>query len=127
MSYHTLADLVIIVHFAFVVFVVFGAFLVIKWRRLAWIHVPAFLWGAIIELAGWICPLTHLEYWLRIAGGGAVKNIGFVERYIVPLLYPTPFTRRLQIILGAIVLAVNVLIYIWIFLRSSKNRAQPLC
>ena len=106
---------------------VFGAFLVIKWRLLAWVHVPAFLWGAIIELAGWICPLTHLEYWLRIAGGDAVENTGFVERYIVPLLYPTPFTRRLQIILGAIVLAVNMLIYIWIFLRSSKNRAQPLC
>jgi hypothetical protein len=124
MPYRTLADLVLTTHFAFVVFAVFGAFLVLKWRRLAWIHIPAALWAGMIELAGWICPLTHLEYWLQVKGGASVEKIGFIEQYLVPLLYPTPLTRRLQILQGAIVLSVNVLIYGWILWRNMKARLQ---
>ena len=124
MVYRVLANLVLIVHFAFVIFVVFGAFLVLKWRRLAWIHVPAFLWGAIIEIAGWICPLTYLEHWLQIKSGIAVEKIGFVEQYLTPLLYPTPLMRPFQIILGSIVLGMNGLIYAWILWRNMKITPQ---
>jgi len=124
MPYRTFADLVVIVHFAFVVFAVFGGFLVLKWRRLALVHVPAFLWGAIIEIAGWICPLTHLEYWLQVKSGVAVEKIGFVEQYLLPLLYPTPLTRPLQIILGSIVLVLNGLIYAWVLWRNMKITSQ---
>ena len=117
MIYQFLADLVIIIHFAFVVFVVFGAFLVLKWQHLAWLHVPAFLWGAIIEIAGWICPLTHLEYWLDTRSGHVVQEIGFIDRYLVPIIYPTPLTRQHQVISGIIVLGINAALYAWIFWR----------
>lgn len=120
MLYPAFADLVLIVHFAFVLFSVLGGFLVLKWHRVAWIHVPAALWAVVVEFTGWICPLTPLEHWLRLKSGAAIQELGFVERYLVPLLYPTPLTRGFQVILGAIVLGVNVGIYVWI-LRSIKE------
>jgi len=122
MSYRILADLVLILHFAFVVFAVLGAFLILKWRWVAWIHVPAAIWGAVVEFAGWLCPLTPLEHWLRVEAGMAVERIGLVEQYLVPLLYPTPLTRGLQIVLGAVVLGVNGLIYVWVVRRSLRAR-----
>ena len=79
MVYHALSNLVLIVHLAFVLFVVLGGFLVLKWKSLAWIHVPAFLWGALIELAGWVCPLTPLENWLREQDGGLVYRTSSPE------------------------------------------------
>ena len=123
MIYRYLADVVLVLHFAFVVFAVLGALLVLRWQRMAWIHIPLALWAVIVEFTGWICPLTPLEHWLRLKGGIAVEKLGFVEQYLLPLLYPSPLTRPLQLVLGAIVLGVNVLIYAWILRRRLRGRA----
>ena len=112
-----MADVVVVVHLGFVVFVVLGGLLVIRWRRLAWLHLPAVVWGIVIELAGWICPLTPLENRLRRAAGGGGYEGGFVEHYIVPVLYPDVLTRRMQVALAVFVLSVNVAVYLWIILR----------
>lgn len=124
MVYRTLADLVVLVHFAFVLFVVAGALLVLRWRWVAWIHVPAAVWGALIEFAGWICPLTPLEQRLRIMGGSAGYTGGFIEHYVLPILYPAGLNRRVQIVLGMLVLGVNVGIYAWVLLRVMRARAR---
>jgi hypothetical protein len=124
MIYHALANLVIVVHLAFVIFAALGGFLALKWRSLAWIQVPAFLWGALVELAGWVCPLTPLENWLREKGGGLVYHTGFIEHYILPLLYPDILTRSLQIFLGLLVLSVNLGLYGWILWRTAQERAS---
>jgi hypothetical protein len=124
MVYRTLADLVVLVHFAFVLFVVAGALLVLRWRWVAWVHVPAAVWGALIEFAGWICPLTPLEQRLRIMGGSAGYTGGFIEHYILPILYPAGLNRRVQIVLGLLVLGVNVAIYAWVLIRVLRARAR---
>ena len=123
MLYSSLADLTLVTHFAFAVFSVLGGFLVLKWHRVAWIHVPVALWAVVVEFTGWICPLTPLEHWLRLKSGAPIQELGFVERYLVPLLYPTPLTRGFQVILGAIVLGVNAAIYAWILRQSITRRA----
>ena len=115
-----LADLVVWVHLAFVGFVVLGGLLVVKWPRLIWVHLPAVVWGIIIELCGWICPLTPLENWLRSKGGEESYHSDFVARYLLPMLYPQGLTRKSQIVLAALVVVVNVAIYGWIF-RSKKS------
>jgi hypothetical protein len=124
MIYHALSNLVLIAHLAFVLFVVLGGFLVLKWRSLAWFHVPAFLWGALIELAGWVCPLTPLENWLREKGGELVYRTDFIEHYILPLLYPATLTRRSQIFMGLLVLSVNLGLYGWILWRIAQKKAR---
>ena len=111
MPYRLFADVVVILHFGFVLFVVFGGLAIAKWTRLTWLHLPAVLWAAVVEFAGWICPLTPLETSLRIAAGADAYETGFVEHYLLPLLYPGTLTRSLQIVLGATVLAINIPIY----------------
>lgn len=118
--YPIFADLVVWIHLAFVVFVVLGGLLVMRWPRLIWVHLPAAMWGVIIELCGWICPLTPLENWLRREGGGENYHSDFVAHYLLPMLYPQGLTRKSQITLGALVVVVNVAIYGWIF-RSKKS------
>ena len=105
-----LADLLVAIHFGFILFVIFGGFLVIKWRRLIWLHLPAAIWGALIEFIGWICPLTHWENNLRAASGGGYAS-GFIGHYIIPLIYPSGLTREIQIGLGLIVILLNLLAY----------------
>jgi hypothetical protein len=105
------ADAVLVIHFAFVAFAVLGGFLVLRWPRLAWIHLPAVAWGALIEFGGWICPLTPLEVSLRRAAGQAGYSGDFVAHYVVALLYPEVLTRPMQIALGALVVLINVLLY----------------
>jgi hypothetical protein len=122
MLYRALADLTVLVHFAFVLFVVGGAFLVRRWSRLAWVPVPAAIWGALIEFAGWICPLTPLENQLRALGGSAGYGGGFVEHYIIPVLYPGGLTREVQILLGTIVITINMGIYGWLLIRRRKSK-----
>jgi hypothetical protein len=117
------ADLVVLVHLGFIIFVVFGGLLVLRWPKLAWIHVPAALWGAAIEFAGWICPLTPLENRLREAGGSAGYTGGFIEHHIVPLVYPGELTRGTQVLLGAGIVLVNCVAYA-IVLRCHR-RARP--
>src|SRR5688500_19014254 len=113
------ADVVVAVHLAFVVFVLLGGLLVFRWRWLAWLHVPAAIWGALIEYAGWICPLTPWENALRQRGGLAAYSGDFIGQYVLPLLYPERFTRRAQIVLGSLALAVNAIIY-WHLLRARR-------
>jgi hypothetical protein len=120
MLYRALADLVVILHLVFVAFAVGGAFLVLRWRRLAWVHVPAAIWAALIEFVGWICPLTPFEKELRELGGGSGYADGFVAHYLLPLLYPRGLTREVQIVLGSLVLVVNLGIYGWLIIREVK-------
>jgi len=124
MLFRLLADLVVLVHFAFVIFVIAGAFLALRWPRIAWVHVPAFAWGALIEFAGWICPLTPLENWLRVKSGAAAYGGGFVEHYVIPVLYPGNLTRTMQITLGVVVLLLNVSVYGWLLLRRARAKGR---
>ena len=117
MWYRLGADLVLVLHLAFVLFVVAGGLLVMKWPALIWLHVPAVAWGAFIEYAGWICPLTPLENELRALAGSATYHADFVEHYLLPLLYPAELTRHTQLILGTIVIGVNVAVYGWFWRR----------
>ncbi len=116
------ADAVVLLHVAFVAFVVLGGVLVLRWRRLAWLHLPAAAWGAAVEFGGWICPLTPLEVFLRRQGGATGYRGDFIEHYLLPLLYPARLDRVLQVILGCAVLAVNVLVY-WRVIRARRSPA----
>jgi len=118
--YQRLADLVVLVHVVFVVFAVLGGLLAARWRRLVWIHLPAVIWAAVVEVLGWACPLTPLENWLRRKGGQGGYPSDFIAHYILPVLYPEELSREVQITLGAFVLLINLSIYIWIF-RCKKT------
>lgn len=111
MWYRALADFVVVVHVGFVLFVVFGGLLVLRRPRLALLHLPAAVWGVMIEFAGWVCPLTPLENALRMRGGEAGYSGGFIEHYLLPVLYPADLTRGIQLALGSIVLAMNLAVY----------------
>ena len=125
MLHRWLADAVLVVHLAFVLFVVLGGLLVLRWPKLAWIHIPVALYGATIEFVGFICPLTPLEKWLRQRGGEAGYEGGFVEHYITAALYPTGLTREIQIALGLAVLAVNGVVYgVLIRRRRADTKAR---
>jgi hypothetical protein len=121
MTYRTLADLVVGLHFLFVLFVVLGGLLVLRWRWMAYLHIPAAVWGAAIEFAGWICPLTPLEHWLRRRAGDAAYSGGFIEHYILPLLYPSALTRNIQLLLGTFVILANVGIYGYLLYRRQTS------
>ena len=121
MSDAVLADGVVLLHLAFVLFVVFGGLLVMRCPRLAYAHVPAFLWGAYIELTGGLCPLTGVENRLRQKAGEGGYDAGFIEHYIYPVLYPPGLTRSTQLWLAATVLVVNAFIYGWILLRRQRK------
>ncbi len=123
MLYRLLADVVVLGHFIFVLFAVLGGFLVLKWPGWAWIHIPAALWAALIEFAGWICPLTPLENLLREKGAAARYNSGFIEHYLLPVLYPDALTRSWQLVLGCIVLGINLAVYGWVWRRFIKTRS----
>ena len=118
---HLLADAVVGLHFLFVLFVVLGGLLVLRWPRVAYLHIPAAIWGAAIELAGWICPLTPLENWLRREAGSTGYSGSFIEHYILPILYPSALSRDIQLLLGVIVIAVNLAIYSYAFRRGNRH------
>ncbi len=120
--YQLVADLVVGVHFAFVLFVVLGGFLAVKWRRVIGLHLSAAFWGTVVEFSGWICPLTPLEMWLRRRAGEAGHRSDFVAHYLLPVLYPEGLTRGLQIMLGTFVVLVNVAIYSWVLRCSMKKK-----
>jgi hypothetical protein len=121
-TYRILADAVLVLHFAFIAFAVLGGLLVLRWPRLAWVHLPVVLWAAGIEFAGGICPLTPLENRLRLAGGEAGYGGGFVEHYLTALIYPEGLTRGVQVGLGLFVLAVNVAVYLRLWRASKRGR-----
>lgn len=118
MIWRALADAVLVAHLAFILFVVLGGLLVLRWPRLAWLHLPVVLWGAAIEFFGWICPLTPLEKWLRVAGGESGYPGGFIAHYLLPLIYPARLTRNVQLVLGSLVMAVNLVVYVALWRRS---------
>jgi hypothetical protein len=111
MLYRALADLVVLAHLAFIVFALFGGLLAFRWRWMPWAHLPAAAWGAAVELFGWFCPLTPLENSLRRASGSAGYSGGFIERYLMPVIYPDELTRELQWLLGCLVVVINLAIY----------------
>jgi hypothetical protein len=120
--YRVLADLVLALHGCFILFVVLGGFLALRWPRAAWAHVPAAVWGVVVEITGWICPLTPLEIAFRRAAGGTAYATTFVERYLVPLIYPAALTREMQVALGGFVLVVNVVVYAIAARRARRSR-----
>ena len=122
MVYLALADAVLVLHLAFILFVVLGGLLVLRRRWLVWLHLPAGAWGILIEFAGWICPLTPLENWLRMQGGERGYAGGFIDHYLVSLIYPDGLTRELQWLLGALVLAINAAIYLWLWRSHLRAR-----
>lgn len=117
MLYNLLADLVLLLHLAFIVFVVLGGLLVARWPRLVWLHLPAVVWGALIEYIGWVCPLTPLENRLRRAGGAEGYEEGFIEHYLAPVIYPPGLTPEVGAILGSLVILINAAIYGWLWRR----------
>ncbi len=122
MFYSIAADCLVVLHLGFICFVMAGGFLVLKWRWLAYIHIPAAIWGALIEFQGWGCPLTPLEQSLRQAGGQGGYTGGFIEHYVTRVVYPDFLGRDLQIVLGAIVIVLNIAVYSWVIMRLAKRQ-----
>ena len=123
MLYRSLADLVVVLHLAFVLFVVLGGLLALRWPRAAWFHIPTAIWGAGIEFVQGVCPLTPLENHLRRLGGEAGYAGGFVEHYLLPVLYPAGLNRNVQLGLGIFVVLLNVTIYAVVWRRRARLRA----
>jgi len=111
MIYRIAADAVLLLHLAFILFVVLGGWIVFRRPKLIWLHLPAAAWGAFIEFSGIVCPLTPLENQLRIASGSAGYSGGFIERYLIPVVYPAGLNRSAQVALGVGVLLINVVFY----------------
>ena len=116
-----LADAVLLFHLAFVLFVMAGALLVLRWHWLLWLHVPAVLWGAYVEFSGRICPLTPLELSLRERAGEQGYEGGFIEHYVTGWIYPDGLTKEIQIALGLFVLILNMIAY-WLIFRRARRR-----
>jgi len=128
MPYTLLVDLMLLLHAIFILFVVFGGVLVFWRRGLAWFHIPAALWGTLIEFKGWVCPLTYLENDLRAAAGTDGYTGGYIDHYLMPLVYPSGLTPDTQIMLGLAVLFINTIIYalVWYDVRAKSNRSRSV-
>jgi hypothetical protein len=120
MLYRILADGVLIIHFAFVLFVAAGGIMVYYRLKLAWAHLPCAAWGVLIEFYGWTCPLTPLENYLRCQGAAGGYDGSFLAHHLISILYPQMLTRQIQTALGGIALGINALIYGWIWYRFKK-------
>ena len=121
MNYLLLADALVVVHFAFIVFVALGAFTSYRWPKMAWAHIPCALWGAWIELTGGTCPLTPIEVRFRRIGGTEGYTGGFIEHYLVPAIYPSGLTRTHQLLLGGLIVAINLSAYGFLLWRRSAS------
>ena len=119
--YRLLANAVVVFHALFIVFIVFGGFLAWRWRWVAAVHIPCALWGILIEYRGWICPLTPLENSLRTRAGQAGYSGGFIEHYLLPAIYPSGLTPRIQAVLGTAVLVINAVAYTLLILRLTRG------
>jgi len=122
--YQVLADTVVLLHLGFILFAMFGWVMVARWWRLVVLHLPTVVWAALVELRGWYCPLTTLENWLRLQAGAGGYRGGFVDRYVVPIVYPESLTREAQIGLGLAVLAINGVAYGHIVCRRIRAHRQ---
>jgi len=123
MPYSLLADLVLLLHMTFILFVVFGGLLVFWRRGFAWFHVPCAVWGILIEFQGWVCPLTYLENDLRAAANISGYTGGYIDHYLIPLVYPSGLTSETQVLLGLAVLFINAIIYalVWRNVWAKRN------
>ena len=121
MTYRVLAEIVLVLHFCFVIFVVLGGLLVLRRQRLAWLHVPAVVWGVLIEFLWWACPLTTLENHFRQLGGEAGYETGFIDYYVSAVLY-APLTPVIRITLGLLLVGFNLLIYLYLLQRYFSLR-----
>jgi hypothetical protein len=124
MAYRFLADALVVFHFCFVLFVITGGLFVLRWRWMALLHIPAALWGMIVEWTGWICPLTPLENRLRERGGDVAYQGDFVNHYIMPVLYPDGLTRDFQITFGTLILMITLLMYLAAFTARGGRRRR---
>lgn len=115
MTFNLAATTIALIHLAFILFVLLGGLLVLRWPKLAWVHVPAAVWGVLIEFFGWWCPLTRWENYFLVQAGRAGYGGGFVAHYIMPVIYPPGLTRGMEIAIGVLVLIVNVSIYVRAF------------
>jgi hypothetical protein len=120
--YHVVADAIVTVHLAFVVFVVAGSALVLWRRSMAWLHVPALIWGSLVELTGWVCPLTPLEDRFRELSGLQPYSGDFIQHHLLALVYPSDLTRSMQVALGLAVLCLNALAYWIVFGHGARSR-----
>ena len=111
MLHRLLAELALILHFLFILFVIFGGLFVFKWNRIIWLHVPCAIWGALLEVYRWICPLTYLENYFRNHAEISGYSGGFIEHYLLPVIYPAGLTENARIILAIIVIVINLVIY----------------
>lgn len=118
--YNLLADFTVGVHFLFIMFVVCGGLLVIRWPYMAFVHIPAAIWGASVELFGWICSLTPFENHFRDLAGETLYSGDFVARYLLPVIYPENLTTTIQHILGGLVIGVNIIIYLIAICKHTK-------
>ena len=126
MLYGILADLVLLIHLSFVLFVVGGGLLALKRPRVAWLHMPALVWGALIEFTGWICPLTPLENRLLMQSGTSSYEGDFIGRYVLPILYPAGLTRQMQLALGLLVVFINAGAYGWLVIRTRRIQSRQI-
>ena len=115
MIYKILADTVVLIHLCFILYVVFGGVFLFWHKRYMWFHLVCVVWAAFTEFFGWICPLTDLEQWLRKQSGGFIYHTDFIDRYFMPLIYPSFLSRELQIFLGVLVIVINLFVYGWVF------------
>jgi len=119
--YEIAANLILIVHFIFILFVVFGALLFFASTKIIFIHIPAFIWGSYIELTNSICPLTYLENWFLQKANLMTYSEGFIQNYLVPIVYPVNLTKDIQIYLGITLIVINIVIYAFVFNKLKKN------
>lgn len=124
MIYRFLADSVLIVHLLFIGFVIFGGLVALRSPWIAQVHIPAACWGAYIELAGGLCPLTVIEVGFRRTAGEAGYSGSFVEHYLLPIIYPAGLTRDIQLWLAGFVILINVAIYSRFVYRLQTSRSQ---
>ena len=124
MVYALLADIVVVLHFLFIVYVIFGGVLVYRWPKSAWIHLPVAAYGVLIEFVGWTCPLTPLENRYRRLAGEAGYEGGFIDHYLIPIIYPGQLTSATQIVLGSLVIAVNLIVYGALLRRGREDAPE---
>jgi len=126
MFYRIAADLVLALHLGFIAFVVLGGLLILRYRWVAYVHVPAAVWGAFIEITGRICPLTIWENSFRQSAGESGYSESFVEHYLLPVIYPAGLTRSIQFWIAGCVIIVNVVIYAWLLYRGKRDRTREI-
>jgi hypothetical protein len=121
MFYRVAADAVLLLHFAFIAFILLGATLVARWRWLITVHLPAAMWGFFVELTGRICPLTYAENFFLVKAGQSGYTESFIEHYLLAIIYPAGLTREVQIVLAGVVFVINMAIYVWLFLSLHQS------